>query len=206
MNMNTNTIDHNSPALAADPTPAPVAWIGLDWGHHTHAFALQERGGSPEEGTLEHSAESLHAWLRALEKRFGGRPLALGLETSRGAVIHALLSYAWLIIHPINPVTSARYRSAFTPSGASDDVPDARVLLELTRDHAAKLRVLEVQDAPTVKLSGLVEVRRDLVDRRTQECSIKSPASCALIIPRPSSWWARWTRNWRWISSPAGQT
>lgn len=163
--MNTNTID-NSPAPPADP--APVAWIGLDWGHHTHACALQERGGSPEEATLEHSSESLHAWLRALEKRFGGRPVALGIETSRGAVIHALLEYPWLIIHPINPVTSARYRSAFTPSGASDDLPDARVLLELVRDHAAKLPVLQAQDDQTVKLAGLVEARRDLVDRRTQ--------------------------------------
>lgn len=130
--------------------------------------ALQERGRSPEEGTLEHSAEALHAWLRALEKRFGARPVAVGIETSRGAVIHAWLSYPWLVIYPINPVTSARYRSAFTPSGASDDLPDARVLLELARDHAAKLRALEPQDAQTVKLAGLVEARRDLVDRRTQ--------------------------------------
>jgi transposase len=117
---------------------------------------------------LEHSAESLHAWLRDLEKRFGGRPVALAIETSRGAVIHALLPYAWLSIYPVNPVTSARYRSAFTPSGASDDLPDARVLLELVRDHAAKLRALEPQDPQTVKLTGLVEARRDLVDRRTQ--------------------------------------
>jgi len=170
--MNTKTINNSSqsPPAAANAAPAlqPVAWIGLDWGHHSHAFALQERGGSPEEGTLEHSAESLHGWLRALEKRFGGRPVALGIETSRGAVIHALLQYAWLTLYPINPVTSARYRRAFTPSGASDDLPDARVLLELVRDHAAKLRPLQPQDEQTVKLSGLVEVRRDFVDRRTQ--------------------------------------
>jgi transposase len=65
-------------------------------------------------------------------------------------------------------VTSARYRRAFTPSGASDDLPDARVLLELVRDHAAKLRPLEPQDEPTRKLTALVETRRDMVDRRTQ--------------------------------------
>ena len=164
-------IDKNivqSTVAPATPVPQPVAWIGLDWGHKTHAFAVQERGQAPEEGTLEHSAESLHAWLRGLEKRWGGRPVALGLETSRGAVIHVLLQYAWLTLYPINPMTSARYRTAFTPSGASDDVPDARVLLELVRDHAAKLRPLQVQDDVTVQLAGLVEVRRDLVDRRTQ--------------------------------------
>jgi transposase len=47
-------------------------------------------------------------------------------------------------------------------------LPDAKVLLELVRDHAAKLRPLELQDPATVKLAGLVEARRKLVDRRTQ--------------------------------------
>src|SRR6266545_343704 len=96
--MNTNPIDNLSPSPPAvartETAPQPVAWIGLDWGHPSHAFALQERGGPPEEGTLEHSAESLHGWLRMLEKRFSGRPVALGIETSRGAVIHALLPAA----------------------------------------------------------------------------------------------------------------
>jgi transposase len=165
-NINTN-LDPNAPP-ASVPVPAPVAWIGLDWGHKTHAFALQGPAGPSEEGTLTQSAETLHAWLRGLEKRFGGQPVAVGVEAKRGAVVDALLQYPWLIVYPINPVTSARYRQAFTPSGASDDLPDARVLLELVRDHAAKLRALEVQDEATTQLAGLVEVRRDLVDRRTQ--------------------------------------
>ena len=96
-----------------------------------------------------------------------GHPVALGIETSRGAVIHALVQYPWLQIYPINPVTSARYRSAFRPSGAKDDLPDARVLLELVRQHADKLRRLEEQDPQTRQLAGLVEARRRMVDRRT---------------------------------------
>jgi transposase len=150
-----------------DNTPlqtSPAAWIGLDWGDKEHAFAIQDTTGKSEEGTLPHSAENLHKWLQGL----GARPVALAIEASRGAVIHALLEYPWLRIYPINPITSARYRSAFAPSGAKDDLPDAKVLLELVRDHAAKLRVLEPQDPATVKLAGLVEARRKLVDRRTQ--------------------------------------
>jgi transposase len=158
----------NTEFNATSTAPAPLAWIGLDWGHQTHAFALQDPTGQREEGTLPHSAESLHHWLRALAERFGGRPVALAIEASRGAVIHALVQYPWLTIYPINPLTSARYRQAFTPSGASDDLPDARVLLELVRDHAAKLRPLLPQDPQTLKLSGLVEARRQLVDQRTQ--------------------------------------
>lgn len=152
---------------SAPTDPLPQAWIGLDWGDKNHSFVLQERGHSPEAGTLKHSAESLHHWLKELEQRFGGRPVWLGIETSRGATIAALLQYPWLQIYPINPVTSARYRGAFTPSGAKDDQPDAQICLELVRDHAAKLRPLQPQDPQTAKLAGLVEVRRDMVDRRT---------------------------------------
>jgi transposase len=170
--MNTPATAPAQPAAPLAPPPAclppPAAWIGLDWGHKEHAFALQAAPGAREEGTLPNTAEALHAWLRALAQRFGGRPVAVGLETSRGAVIHALLQYPWITIYPINPVTSARYRKAFTPSGASDDLPDARLLLELVRDHTAKLRPLEPEDPQTVQLAGLVEARRDLVDRRTQ--------------------------------------
>lgn len=168
--MNTTTPAEPTPAFASAPVPLPppAAWIGLDWGHQQHAFALHAATGTTEEGTLTQSAEALHAWLRTLEERFGGRPVAVGLEASRGAVIHALLQYPWITIYPINPVTSARYRKAFTPSGASDDLPDARLLLELVRDHTAKLRPLEPEDPQTVQLAGLVEARRDLVDRRTQ--------------------------------------
>ena len=102
-----------------------------------------------------------------LAQHYGGRPVALAIEASRGAVIHALVQYPWLIIYPINPLTSARYRSAFTPSGAKDDLPDAQVLLDLVRHHAQKLRPLELQDALTVQLAGLVEARRGMVDHRT---------------------------------------
>lgn len=159
-------INQNNPAN--ETQPPPVAWIGLDWGDKEHAFALHDSLGKSELGTLTHSAENLHQWLQGLGERYGGRPVALAIEASRGAVIHALLEYPWLTLYPINPITSARYRSAFTPSGAKDDLPDAKVLLELVRLHTDKLRPLEMQDPATVKLAGLVEARRKLVDQRTQ--------------------------------------
>jgi transposase len=64
-------------------------------------------------------------------------------------------------------VTSARYRKAFRPSGAKDDLPDAEVLLDLVRHHADKLRPLEAQEPLVLKLAGLVEARRKIVNRRT---------------------------------------
>ena len=160
-----NTHPNNPPSQAP---PSPPAWIALDWGDKAHAFALRDACGQSETGTLTHSAENLHQWLKDLGVRWGGRPVVLAIEASRGAVIHALLEYPWLVIYPINPITSARYRSAFTPSGAKADLPDARVWLELVRLHTDKLRPLETQDPATVKLAGLVEACRKLVDQRTQ--------------------------------------
>jgi hypothetical protein len=150
-------------------TTAFAAWLGLDWGDQEHAFRLLAAGqAEPEAGRLKHSAEELHQWFQQLEQRFGGRPVAVGIESNRGGIFHVLAQYPWLEVFPINPVTSARYRQAFVPSGASDDGPDAGDLLELVHRHADRLRPLALEDVPTRKLAGLVQARRDTVDRRTQ--------------------------------------
>jgi transposase len=146
-----------------------VAGIGLDWGDQSHALALHDPAtGQIETSTLTHSAERLHQWLDQLEARFGGRPVALAIEGTRGAIFPVLLARSWLHLFAVHPVTSARYRTAFTPSGAKDDLPDAQVLLELLLRHRDKLTPLTLTDAATRQLAGLCEARRDLVDRRTQ--------------------------------------
>ena len=165
-NSSNNLVQPPTPSLPSG-TLQPHVWIGLDWGDKEHAFAWQDQAGQSERGTIEHSAENLHGWLSNIGERFGGRPVALAIEASRGAVIHALLQYPWLTIYPINPLTSARYRTAFKPSGAKDDLPDAEVLLDLVRHHADKLHALDPQDPVTLKLAGLVEARRGIVDHRT---------------------------------------
>jgi transposase len=152
----------------SDPIPEVVACIGLDWGDQTHAFALLPGANAVQTGTLANSPEVLHGWLRELALRFGGRPVALAVETARGPLIHIFSAYPWLLVYPIHPATSRRYREAFVPSGAKNDEPDALVLLDLMRWHRAKLRPLQSQDELTRKLAAWVELRRDLVDRRTQ--------------------------------------
>jgi transposase len=149
--------------------PEFAGFIGLDWGDASHAVALADADGGPvEESTLVHSAEELRAWLQRLESRFGGRSVALALETSKGPLIHLFSHVPWLVIYPIHPATSARYRKAFSPSGAKDDQPDARVLLDLVINQRHKLRPLTLDDGPTRLLGRLCELRRKTVDRRTQ--------------------------------------
>ena len=157
-----------APAPAELPPGECAALIGLDWGDKSHAVALRARGsGLIETLELEHSAESLHAWLQALGERFGGQRVAVAVEASKGAIVAALLEHPWLLIYPVHPATSRRFSTAFTPSGAKDDVPDARTLLEILTHHRARLRLLLPHDPATRRLGLLNEARRTVVDRRT---------------------------------------
>jgi len=99
-----NPPDHSAP-------PRFAALIGLDWGDRQHALALRAAAtAATETSTLDHSAESVRAWLQQIEQRFGGRPVALALETSKGPLIHLFFDVPWLTVYPIHPATSARIR------------------------------------------------------------------------------------------------
>lgn len=179
MKTNANLVKENSFA----------ALIGLDWGDVQHALVTWDcSSGMTEDFTLEHSAENVQAWLKELEHRFGGKPVAIALETSKGPLIHMFLGVPWLTVFPVHPATSARLRRAFSPSGAKDDLPDAHVLLDLLRHHRAKLRPLFSDDVQTRRLGRLCELRRKSVDQRThltnQLCSTLKdyfPQALALV-------------------------
>jgi transposase len=154
--------------LSSDtPVTEFAALIGLDWGHSSHAIAIQSSGQQTETLTLDHSAENLHQWLDQLEKRLSGKPVAVAIEASKGAAVYALLERPWITVYPIHPATSTRHRAAFRPSGAKDDTPDALVLLSLLEHHRDRLRPLELEDEATRTLARLVEARRKAVDRRS---------------------------------------
>jgi transposase len=148
-----------------------AALVGLDWGDKEHAFALRlAAADSNETGTIEASAEALHEWLDQLEQRVGEGRIALAMESGRASVMHALLAHPRIEVYPVNPATSARFRKAFTLSGAKDDGPDAQVLLTLLTQHREQLTRLELDGAQTRELAALVAARRAAVDQRTQ-CS-----------------------------------
>ena len=145
-----------------------AALVALDWGDQTHAFARQIGGADRvESGVIEATAEALHAWLEQLRETCGGRPVALAVEAGRNALLHALLEHPWLTVYPVHPATSARFRRAFTPSGAKDDGPDAVVLLTLLRRHRDQLEPLSLDTPATRELAALVAARRHAVDQRT---------------------------------------
>jgi transposase len=74
-----------------------------------------------------------------------------------------LRKYNFLVLFPINPLTLARYREAFTPSRAKDDPTDAALQLELLLTHRDKLQPLQPQSPTMRALEQLVEHRRRVV-------------------------------------------
>lgn len=148
--------------------PDFAALIGIDWGDKQHAYCIRSSDGHTHSATLIHSSESIHQWLLELEQRFESKPVAIAIEAGCVPLMAALRQYPWAMVYRIHPLTSHRFRSAFTPSGAKDDLPDAQVLLKLLLNHREQLRPMpELAAQQTRQLDGLVQDRRDLVDQRT---------------------------------------
>ena len=161
-----DTMPVSAPAAEAEY----AAFLALDWGDQEHAWALQITGQTlRERGKLEHTPEAVEVWAAQLAARFPGQLLAVGLEQSRGALIHLLSKYSHLILYPIHPATAANFRTALFPSGSKDDPKDADLLLDLITRHRDRLRPLRPDSAPTRKLQALVEHRRQLVEQRTAQ-------------------------------------
>ena len=151
-----------------DPAQEFAAFLALDWADQEHAFCLQVVGQTKiETGTLEQKPAVLGPWVAKLRERFGGRPIAVGLEQSRGALIHALMAYDFLVLYPIHPTTVAKYREAFKSSGAKSDPLDAGQILEILTKHQDRLHRLNPDTVETRLLGRLVEDRRKAVDLRT---------------------------------------
>ncbi|MBN2320648.1 MAG: IS110 family transposase [Acidobacteria bacterium] len=144
-----------------------AAYIGMDWGSEKHSVAFKIAGSDDIEiYTLKQTPEELHGWLRKLRSQFGGRPVAIAIEQTKGAVIHALLGYDFVHVFRINPKSLADYRKAFSPGGAKDDPTDAEYLLEWIQLHRNRIKPWVPDDARTRSLQKLVEFRRHVVDQR----------------------------------------
>ena len=141
-----------------------AAFVGIDWADAKHDGCLQVAGSAKREYfQLEHTPEAIDAWVTTLRTRFNGQPVAICLELNKGPLVSALRKYDFLVLFPINPLTLARYREAFTPSRAKDDPTDAALQLELLLTHRDKLQPLQPQSPTMRALAQLIEHRRRVV-------------------------------------------
>ena len=157
--MNSSTKDPSEKIM-----PDFAAFLAIDWADQKHAFSLQVAGqGKKETGTLEQKPEVIGPWVAQLRERFGGRPIAVALEQSRGA----LIAYDFLVLYPLHPTTVAKFREAFKSSGAKSDPLDTDQILEILTKHLNQLKALNPDTEATRLLARLVEDRRKTVDTRT---------------------------------------
>ncbi|HMH07555.1 MAG TPA: transposase, partial [Terriglobales bacterium] len=119
--------------------PQFAAFVGLDWADQKHAWCLQAAGATQREsGEVEHTPETVEAWVGQLCQRFGNRPIAVAVEQVKGALVFMLSKYEFLHLFPVAPAMSASMRDALYPSGAKDDPRDAELLLDLLLKHRDK--------------------------------------------------------------------
>jgi hypothetical protein len=92
-----------------------------------------------------------------------GQLVAVACELEKGSLIYALSKFKHIVLFTINPSTVAKYRKAFTHSGAKDDPTDAAIQLEILQQHMSKLNVITPDTESVRRLAQLVEYRRKLV-------------------------------------------
>jgi len=146
-----------------------AAVIGLDWADQKHFWSMLTAEGNTTRGQLNNTPEAVEVWAAELERRFGGKPVALALEQSRGAVIAMLSKYAHIVLYPVHSTTVANYRKSFVPSGAKNDPSDGDLILELLVKHPEHFRRLRPDTVETRQLQFLTEERRKMVNKHTAE-------------------------------------
>lgn len=146
-----------------------AAFVGLDWADQKHDLCLSTAGSERvQHSVLEQSPEAIDQWAGRLRQRFGGQPVAICLEQSRGALIHALMKYEFLVLFPLAPARLAKYREAVTSSGAKDDPTDANLLWDYLVRHRDRLVAWKPDGPLSRQIALLAEARRDAVNLRTK--------------------------------------
>jgi transposase len=165
-----------------------AAFVGIDWSDEKHDICLLPAGASqPEAIVIASTPEAIQEWVQRIQKRFSNRPVAICLEQSRGPLIYALMEHAFITLFPINPNQAAKYREAFTPSGAKDDPVDAALLLDMLCRHRERLAPWKPDDVQTRTIRGLSEERRNAVNLRTQ-CAQRLIARLKAYFPQAVDW------------------
>jgi transposase len=177
---------------AVAQTQPYAAWIGLDWADQTHFWSMHSADGKLKRGQLDNTPEAVELWAAELAQRFGGQPVAVALEQSRGAVIGMLSKYAHIVLFPVHSTTLAHYRKSFTPSGAKSDSNDGDLILDLLVKHPERLRRLQPDTVETRRLQFLTEERRKQVNQHTSE------------VQRLTNWLKQvFPQILRWFDDPA---
>ncbi len=144
-----------------------AAIVGIDWADKKHDVCEIAVGSQKYElSVISNKPESLQEWAMALKKRYPKQSIAVICELKKGPLIYALSKYEHITLFPVNPSTVAKYRKAFTNSGAKNDPGDAQIQTEILLLHMDKLKPILPESVDIRTLMQLVEYRRKVVQNR----------------------------------------
>lgn len=165
-----------------------AAHIGLDWADAKHDYCLRaDSSDALEFGTFKHTPEDIDVWALNLQKKFNNRPVAICLELKAGPIVYALLKYSFIVLFPIPPKALAKYREAFTQSGAKDDPSDAYLQLDYLTLHKKALKPLVSDNTDTRILQRLVADRRSLIQDKV-DLTNRMTAALKTYYPHVLQW------------------
>jgi transposase len=182
-----------------------VACVGLDWGDKQHAYLVEGREGGRQSGVLDTAPEGIQEWIRELRRHYPNGTIIIGVEQGRRSLIYALSNFDSIVVVPINPRASERYRESQRLSRASSDESDAELICRFVLRHLETLPVWKADDAVTRELRGLTECRRTFVDQRTAFCH-QLAATLKDYFPQALQWFGGecstllWAMIARWPS------
>jgi len=149
-------------------TPPYDLIIGLDRSDQKADLCLiNPHTGERRTTVIATTPEALWEWLAQLRQQHPQARVGLCLEQPAVHLVTFLEAYAWITLHPINPITLQKYREAFVTSRAKDDTKDAEYLADLLLTHHTKLPVWAPEDSATRAVQQLGFHRRAVVDERT---------------------------------------
>jgi len=165
--------------------------VAIDWADQKHVWSVQAAGSNRRESDeMKHTPEAVGAWVSMLSARFAGKPIAVALEQSHGALVFMLGQYANLHLYPIHPRAAAQFRAALYPSGAKDDPVDADLLLDMLMLHRKHIRPLQPDSEQTRLVQHQVEARRRLVNEKTRQV-LRLTAKLKLYFPQVLVWFGK---------------
>lgn len=143
------------------------ALIGIDWADKKHDIGEMPMDTNDiQYSVISSTPQALHDSAMALKQRYPHQRIAISCELKKGPLINALSQYAHITLFPLNPSTLAKYRKAFSHSGAKNDPGDALIQAEILKLHMHKLTPIQLDTVEIRTWEQLVIYRRKLVQER----------------------------------------
>jgi hypothetical protein len=134
-----------------------AALVGIDWADKKHGVCELTVGAKDYQwSVISTKPDALHERATSLETRYPDQFIAVACELKKGPLLYAFCQYHNLVLFPINPATVAKYRKAFSLSGAKNDPGDAYLQTEILEKHMDKLKPIEPESSEVRALAQLL--------------------------------------------------